>query len=312
MIIQNHIPLADKTWFNTGGNAHFFTQPTTPEDFCNALMFAQRHNLETFILGKGANILVSDNGFNGMVIQPQLSNITILPSNASTLYVKAGAGVCIQDLITHCLNHNLIGLEEFSGIPGTVGGSVYINIHYFEFLLSQFLVKASVIHKKTGKLHSVDNRWFRFGYDQSKLQEGSYYLVDATFKLTQANATQAAYAQGRRDEIIRHRTRRYPTKNTCGSFFRNFTKEELRSMNPKHSLPYVAYYLDLLGIKGKLRRGGAHVSAQHANMIVTNETGTSADVIAVARNMQEQMLDTFGLLPQPECQLIGFDHHPLL
>src|SRR6185312_9561392 len=96
-----------------------------------------------------------DEGFAGLVIRPQLTDITIISHNGAETIIKAGSGVIMHDLIEWCLDHNLIGLEEFSGIPGTVGGSVYINLHYYEFLLSQFLVSAEVIHKETGVITTV-------------------------------------------------------------------------------------------------------------------------------------------------------------
>src|SRR5260221_13330379 len=131
----------------------------------------------------------------------------------------------MPDLIDYCLDNNLIGLEEFSGIPGTVGGSVYINLHYFDFLLAQFLVSAEIIHKKTGVIRSVNAQWFNFSYDDSELQKKDYFLVSATFKLTYATAVETAFARGRATEIIRHRAHRYPQSSTCGRFFRNFLSQ---------------------------------------------------------------------------------------
>ena len=259
-----------------------------------------------FILGKGANILISDEGFDGLVIQPQNTDLHLIDDCT----VKAGAGVAMPDLIEYCLAHNLIGLEEFSGIPGTVGGSVYINLHYFQFLLEQFLVSATVIHSKTGKLEHVSPEWFKFGYDQSRLQEEEYYLVDATFKLQKADDLQTAFAKGRRVEIIRHRNSRYPTKNTCGSFFRNFHDHEVTLTSNGKKMIFVAYYLDKIGVKGQLQVGNAIVSYQHANMIVNQGTATSADIINLARSMQELVQKQYGIIPQPECRLIGFKQYP--
>ncbi len=303
MNIQKHISLSDKTWFQTGGPARFFAEPTTAVDFQKALAFARTPMSDIFVLGQGANILISDDGFNGLVIRPQLKQIT----HTNDL-VKAQAGVSFHDLIDYCLMHNLQGLEEFSGIPGTVGGSVFINIHYFEFLLDQFLTKATVIERKTGAIHEVPQSWFDFGYNQSKLHTKDYYLVDATFKLKTINAYESAYARGRRDEIIRHRNRRYPQAGTCGSFFRNFALHEV----PETQIPYVAYYLDKVGVRGTLHHGGAYVSKHHANMIVNLQNASSQDIIQLARAMQQSVIDTFDILPQPECQLIGFTAYPLL
>jgi UDP-N-acetylmuramate dehydrogenase len=314
MSIERNVPLNDKNWFQTGGPARFFSQPTTEVEFAQALQFAAEQKADVFLLGHGANILISDDGFNGLVIRPQLNTITLAAGNqpANKQLVTAGAGVSIQQLIDWCLDHGLTGFEEFSGIPGTVGGSVFINIHYFQFLLSNFLVSARVIDRFTGECMDVDNAWFSFGYDQSKLFERRHYLVSATFAVSPADALATAYAKGRRDEIIRHRLQRYPRSNTCGSFFRNFHENELPFEVNGKKMPFVAYYLDKLGIKGALKVGNAVVSYQHANMLVTQPQATSADVINLARSMQQQVFDAFGIIPQPECQFVGFQFFPLM
>ena len=315
--IRHHVPLADKTWFKVGGTARFFCEPTNAQEFQHAIVWARQQELEIFILGEGANILVSDAGFNGLVIRPQIRDITVHDALAhaddgNSVAVTAGAGVSLADLITFCLDNNIAGIEEFSGIPGTVGGSVYINLHYFEFLLSQFLISARVINSHTGDLKTVTTDWFSFGYNQSTLQEKDWFLVDATFKLRRCTDLERAYAQGRRVEIIRHRVSRYPAKNTCGSFFRNFHNDEVTLESNGKKMIYVAYYLDKIGVKGILTCGDAIVSYQHANMLVNRGKATSADLVLLVRTMQELVLKQFGIVPQPECILVGFDSYPLL
>lgn len=309
--IATNIPLKDKNWFATGGNARYFYEPTTAHEFQQAVAFAHLQQIPLFVLGQGANILISDEGFDGLVIRPQLQEIKIFIQNGEH-FVKAGAGVTMPDLILFCLNNNLIGLEEFSGIPGTVGGSVYINLHYFQFLLAQFIVEATIIDRKSGLLHIVEPSWFEFGYNQSKLHDEKHYLVDATFKLTKATDIQTAFAQGRSIEIIRHRHSRYPSKNTCGSFFRNFFDHEVALTSNGKKMIYIAYYLDKIGVKGQLQVGGAIVSYQHANMLVNQGNATSSDIIALARTMQEMVKNEYSIVPQPECRLIGFKEFPLL
>ena len=144
------------------------------------------------------------------------------------------------------------------------------------------------------------------------MQNEAYYLLDATFKVKKASAVETAYARGRRAEIIRHRNARYPSKNTCGSFFRNFFDHEVSLISNGKKVIWVAYYLDKLGVKGALQKGDATVSYQHANMIVNQGNATSTDIIALARSMQEMVNKEFGIIPQPECRLIGFTQNPLL
>lgn len=309
-LIQENISLADKNWFKTGGNARYYSQPKNEQEFQQSLTFAQQNNLNIFILGKGANVLVSDEGFDGLVIHPQLKNISHSFINEKFAEVTAGTGVDFDDLIEYCLQHNLTNLEEFSGIPSTIGGAIYINLHYYEFFLAQFLLRATVIHKATNKIITVEANWFEFGYDTSKLHDKEFFLINATFKTNIGSSLDIAHARGRKKEIIRHRARRFPTINTCGSFFRNFLPEEVSNTDKK--LIFVAYYLDKIGIKGELCIGDAIVSHQHANMLINRGKASSSDIIKLAQLMQKKVKKEFNIIPQPECQLIGFKKNPLL
>ncbi len=311
-LIQEKVTLADKNWFQTGGPARYFAEPTNDEQFVAALEFARCQNIPVFVLGQGANILISDDGFDGLVIRPQLKEIVHATGEDGSALIEVGAGWTMHDLIDYCLEHGLSGLEEFSGIPGTVGGSVYINLHYFQYLLQHFMVRAKVIEHHSGAIKIVDREWFNFGYDQSKLLDKEHYLLSATFALKKISPIDVAYAKGRRTEIIRHRASRYPTTHTCGSFFRNFHDHEVTYTSAGKKMMFVAYYLDKIGVKGALKVGGAQVSWQHANMLVNTGTATSKDLIQLARKMQELVFNQFQILPQPECQLIGFKEHPLL
>ncbi len=316
LIIHQDITLSDKNWFKTGGNAKFYCEPKNAAQFIEALALAKAANWPIFVLGLGANILVSDNGWQGLVIKPMIAEIktseAYQENGVAYKDVTAGSGVIFQDLINYCLDNNLKDLQEFSGIPGTVGGSVFINIHYFNALLSNYLTNATVVEKSTGQLMHVNNQWFEFGYNTSKLQTNDYYLLEATFRLTECTYLEAAYLKGRRDETIRYRNWRYPSSGTCGSFFRNFKPEEVTLESNGKKMIYVAYYLDKLGIKGELKIGGAIVSHQHANMLVNTGSATSKDIIELARTMQEMVYDKFKIICQPECIFVGFDNYPLL
>ena len=173
MKIEKNISLKDKNWFKTGGCAQFYTEPQTAKEFQESVEFANKNNLKIEVLGEGANSLISDKGFDGLIIRPKINSIKRLSSKR---LITVGSGQTIQETIDWTLKNNLTGLEEFSGIPGTIGGAVYINAHYFHFLISQFLVSADVISKQTGEISSVDKKWFDFGYDHSKLFEKNFFV----------------------------------------------------------------------------------------------------------------------------------------
>ena len=315
MIIPSHITqyvsLANKNWFCTGGSARWYSEPQTIQECSEAIVWAHAHAIPLFFLGLGANTLVSDNGFDGLVIKIGIKTIT-MREDADSVFVTAGAGATIEELIQYSLEHNAIGMEEFSGIPGTVGGSVFINIHYFEFFIARFLTEAQLVHTVDGSICTVDKEWFNFGYDYTTLHTQPYAVISATFALKKCTATESAYAAGRSYEIIRHRTHRYPSVYTCGSFFKNFDEKDITVLINGKKITAIAYYLDKLGLKGTLSCGGASVSTKHANMIVSSPRATTADIVAVARIMQQSVYEAYGLMPQSECRFLGFDKNPLM
>lgn len=308
--IKENVSLKDRNWFKTGGCAQYFAAPVNAQEISDALTFAKMHNIPVTLLGSGANVLIHDDGVKGLVLSPANTQIEFISRTDRQVLVRAGAGVSVPDLITACLDNHALGLEEFSGIPGSVGGSVYINLHYFEHLFAHFIVSAQVINLETLTLETVDTQWFNFGYNSSKLHQKKHVLVSATFALRPADELEVAHARGRHAEIIRHRQQRYPRSHTCGSFFRNFYEHEVTIESNGKKMIYVAYYLDKLGVKGQLSVGDAIVSYQHANMIVNKGNATSDDIVQLARSMQELVLKQFGIVPTPECQLLGFEQYP--
>lgn len=311
LIIKSNYSLKKENWFNTGGDAEFFVQPENYEEVKEAIFFSKNNNLPITILGLGANILISDKGIDGLVIRLKLNSIKIISENENFAFVEAQAGVTIEDLILWGINNQLLGLEEFSGIPSSIGGALYINLHYFSFFIADFLEKAIIFDKETDTIINVSKEWFEYGYDKSKLFEKKHIILSGIFKLKKSTAEESMYAKGRSVEIIRHRKQRYPYKNTCGSFFRNFHNDEVSLIKNGKKIIYSAYYLDKIGVRGELEVGGASVSYQHANMIVTSDNATSSDVIRLAKLMQEEVKKKFNILLIPECEFLGFDEYPL-
>lgn len=302
--MRRDYPLKDLNWFRTGGNAEFFSEPRTVEEALSDLAFAKKEGLDLNILGEGANTLVSDSGCKGLTLHPANKELS-LKESPEGLVLEAGCGAAVQDAIDFSLERGALGLEEFAGLPGTIGGAAFINAHFFEFFLADFLLSATVI-SPDGSVKEVDKNWFEYGYDVSRLHREKWLVWSAKFLLKAGSDLEAAFAKGRAFEIIRQRSRRYPKERTCGSFFRNFLPEEAQG-----KVPSVAFYLDKVGVKGTLSKGQAIVSRKHANMLETKEGATSADVINLAREMQKLVYKNFGLVPVPECRFLGFTSFPL-
>jgi len=311
--IRQNISLKKYNWFELGGLANYFANPKNHEDLQSVITFSHEKNLPIKILGLGANVLISDSGYSGIIMRLYNSNISHYYINDETGILKADAGCTIEELIDYCLNTAfLFGLEEFSGIPSTVGGALFINLHYYSFLISQFIYNADIYDIATKKIITVTADWFEFGYDTSKVKSNNNYIIlSASFLLNRNTPLYAEYAKGRNVEIIRHRHNRYPYQKTCGCFFQNISLEEAPINNTGKKILAAAYYLDKIGVKGELKINDSSVSFRHANMIIHNGEGTAEDVIRIARIMQKKVYDQYGILLTPECELIGFNSYPL-
>tara|TARA_B100000315_G_C14458141_1_gene532429 strand:+ start:31 stop:930 length:900 start_codon:yes stop_codon:yes gene_type:complete len=299
MKIEKNIKLAPFTYFKIGGKAKFFCEPKIEKDFENAFKFARDENLPTFAMGQGANILVSDKGFQGLVIKPKNNQITTKGN-----IVSAQAGATIEDVIKKSLKSNLIGLEDFSGIPSSVGGALYINLHYFDALIENFVDSALVFNKKTLKTRLVKKSWFKFSYDDSRLKtDKDFILLEANLKLKKVRDNKKYEAIGKSKEITRTRERRYPSEPSVGSIFQNLSDQDQK----KHKLPTksVAFLIDSCGLKGT-KVGDAQISPKHANVIVNNRKAKADDVLKLANLIKKKVKRKFGVNLQFEAELVGF------
>lgn len=294
-----NVVLKPYTNFRIGGLARFFCEPKNTKEIISSLEFAKEKNLPVFVLGLGANILISDNGFQGLLIRQQNKKIRVKDNT-----ITAEAGTTIDSVINIALKENLVGIEDFSGIPSTIGGALYINLHYFDAFIKSFVSSALVLNKNTLKVEKVDSNWFNFDYDNSRLKtDRNYILLEATLKLRRVNDYQKFEAVGKSKEIIRTRQYKYPSEPSVGSIFQNLSKDEQKEYNlPTRS---VAYLIDLCGLKGK-RIGDAMLSHKHANMIVNVGDAKASDVLKLAEIIRETVREKFQIDLRFEMELVGF------
>lgn len=311
--IQENVCLKKYNWFELGGIARYFAEPENISDLKAIINFSNTQNLPIKLLGLGANVLISDYGYQGIIIKLDNKNICHEYLENETGLLHADGGCTIEELIKYSLNKAfLFGLEEFSGIPSTVGGALFINLHYFAFLISQFVHSAKIYDTIEKKIITVDANWFEFGYDTSKVKENKQYIIlSASFLLKRNTALYAEYAKGRSLEITRHRQNRYPYQKTCGCFFKNLSPAQAPMGPEGKKILSAGYYLDKVDVRGELKKNNCSVSSRHANMMIHNGAGTASDIIAIAKIMQKKVFDRYGILLEPECELIGFDEYPL-
>jgi len=200
--LTSNVPLAPLTTFHVGGEARFFIETRSIEEVTEALDFAQVHALPIFVLGGGSNILVSDRGFDGLVIALRIQGITTENHGAST-FVTVGSGVVWDEFIIWTIEHGLKGLECMSGVPGTVGGAVVANLGCYGAQCSDTFTHAEVvdIQDQRGALKILKKEECDFSYHDSLFGrlKGRYIIVRATFALSTDPAAVPSYRDNRFD-----------------------------------------------------------------------------------------------------------------
>ena len=299
MKILENVSLKPYTSFKIGGLARFFCEPKSSLEVIESLEFARDKKLPIFLLGLGANILISDDGFPGLVIRQQNDKVSIKDN-----IIKAEAGITIEKLIETSLSENLIGVEDFSGIPSSLGGALYINLHYFDAFIGILVRSALVLNKETLETEKVEPEWLEYGYDNSKLKKDKrYVLLEAELELKKVNEYQKYEALGKSKEIIRTRKYKYPSEPSVGSVFQNLSLNEQKRLNlPTRA---VAYLIDVCGLKGK-RVGDAALSHRHANMIINAGNAKASEVLELAEIIKQNVKDKFGVELKFEVELVGF------
>lgn len=202
MIVQENVPLAPLTTLGVGGKARFFVAPQSVEEVREALNFAHEHSLPVFVLGGGSNVVIADDGFDGLVLAMRILGITSAEHGDRT-WVTVGSGVVWDDFVVYSIEHGFSGLECLSGVPGTVGGAVVANLGAYGAQTSDTFVHAEVVdtHDRTGGLKIIEKEQCDFSYHDSMFGHtgGRYVVVSATFALSHDPSAQLSYRDNRFD-----------------------------------------------------------------------------------------------------------------
>ena len=196
MKIQENIPLAPLTTLQVGGPARYFAQARSESDVLDALAYAADRRLPLFVLGGGSNLVVSDAGWPGLMLQIALSGWDCRNSDASPVFA-AGAGENWDQFVAMTVTKNCAGLECLSGIPGTVGGTPVQNVGAYGQEVSQTITSVRVLEISSGKITEWKNRDCGFGYRTSVLNttaRGRYIVLQVTFRLAQSGSPTIEYA----------------------------------------------------------------------------------------------------------------------
>lgn len=275
------------TSFKIGGKASRLYLPSSKNDFFNIFQEIEDSKEGYEILGRGSNVLISSQGINGnLIITKDLNNIKI---NKNTIEVEGGC--YLPALAKECLKNNLTGMEFLVGIPGSLGGAIYMNASANGQCISDYLEKVEVFEVKTKKFITYLKEELQFGYRKSDIHKNEI-VVCATFKLPEEKQE---IIRAKMDLFLNFRITKQPKGFNAGSVFKNpKTQKRLSS----------GYLLDQSGVKG-LQVGGAEVSQQHANFINNTSKATSTDISKLMYKMHKSVKDSFGLNLKPEIKYIG-------
>lgn len=288
---QHTVPLAPLTTFGIGGPADVLITVHSADELAEAVAWTKREGLPGFILGLGANILIGDKGFRGVVIKNEARGVEIDGTS-----VVAESGAVINDLIEQTATLGLSGLEHYQNIPSTVGGAMWQNLHFLSyphertFYIAEIVESASVLTQDGVK--EVGHDFFEFGYDVSSLHRTGDVVLSVTFRLQEAPIEEIAV---RRQKNAAWRKEKHPEgaeRCSAGSIF-----QKIEGVG-------AGRLIDAAGLKGH-RSGGAVVSEKHANYILNAGGATAHDVRTLIEEIQRRVEAESGYRLKPEISFIG-------
>lgn len=292
--IRAGVPLAPFTTFRIGGPADALYDATTGGDLANAVVAARRAGIPWMVLGLGANILVGDRGVRGLVIR-NVEGRTAFDGAV----VNVDSGVVVRDLIRAAVDRDLAGLEHYVGIPSTLGGALWQNLHFLSpaparertMFIAEVVESVELLMPDNRRAH-VPASEMRFGYDTSRLHGTGEIALSAVLRLQPADRAVL-------DQIIQQnlgwRGARHPWLDlypSAGSIF-----QKIEGVG-------AGRLVDQCGLKG-FRIGGAQVSHLHANIIINSGGATAMDVRALIAHMQARVQERFGQHLEPEIGFVG-------
>ncbi|MBC8526361.1 MAG: UDP-N-acetylmuramate dehydrogenase [Candidatus Cloacimonetes bacterium] len=278
--------LKDFTSIKTGGPARFFVETDDLNKIRMIFKFICENNIEHEIIGNGSNLLISDVGYDGVVIS--LKKIPKKLDKENT-YLFASANIESANLIENCMKFELSGLEFLSGIPGTVGGMIEMNAGAFEHSIGDFLREIIIINEN-GIFEKILSEDIKFDYRFIDMNRKYYIIVGGTFKLKRGSKTQ-----------IKDLCNQYNAIKSS-KFNRNFFSFGSVFKNGKN---YIAgELLDKCGLKG-YQIGDAQVYERHANFIINLGNASSKDIYSLITVMRDKVLEKFNIELIPEVRLWG-------
>ncbi|MBQ2387278.1 MAG: UDP-N-acetylmuramate dehydrogenase [Clostridia bacterium] len=279
--------MSEHTTFRIGGPADLFVVPTTVEGLAAVVSACNKEGVYCFILGNGSNVLVSDKGIRGVVVSTAacLNNIELI----GAYEIKCGAGVKLSRLSDLACENSLTGAEFAWGIPGTVGGAVYMNAGAYDGEMKDILVSCEYL-TPDGELHTMLADEMDLSYRHSAFSENGYVIVSATVRL---KAGDKGEIRAKMDDFMHRRKSKQPLEfPSAGSTFKR----------PVGG--FAAALIDECGLKG-YSVGGAEVSEKHAGFVINKGGATCFDVMRLVEHIKKEVFLNKSIKLECEIRVIG-------
>ena len=284
--VKRDEPMKKHTTFRIGGPADIFITPEDESQFLAAVRLCRQEGMPYYILGNGSNLLVSDNGYRGAVIETEKA-LSRLEADGETL--KAGAGILLSALAKEALRLSLTGLESASGIPGTLGGGVVMNAGAYGFELKDVLESVRLLDRE-GNVRTVPAGELKLGYRYSTIPETGSIVLEAALRLKKGDPEAI---RARMEELAAQRKSKQPLEYpSAGSTFKR----------PEGY--FAGKLIDDAGLRG-FQVGGAQVSEKHCGFVINRGDATAEDVMELCRQVQEKVFQKFGVRVDMEIRKLG-------
>jgi UDP-N-acetylmuramate dehydrogenase len=286
ILIRENVPLAPLISFKVGGPARYFVEPSTPEEFSEALGWARQKGLEIFILGKGTNLVFSDLGFSGLIIYTGKSYHGIAWDGNR---VRAQSGSLLHTVVTQSVGQGMAGIQHLAGIPGTMGGGTYINAGAFGQELKEVIVRVKSA-TMDGALVERNNAECGFAYRHSNFFNLNEIILETTLELIPGDRESL---QAEMRETLRKRKDKQPLHlPNAGSMFKRPPGQ------------FAGVLIEQAGLKG-FRMGGAMISEKHANFTVNAGGATAQDIHDLSSEVIRLVKEKSGTTLEREVIFIG-------
>ena len=295
--LQTNVRLAPFTTFKIGGPADYYIDARSADELAAAISIARSSSIPFFLLGMGANIVIGDGGFRGLVIH-NMAQAMQVDLDKKQIFTESGA-IVYPDLIELAVANTLSGLEHYVGIPSTVGGALWQNLHFLSppperertMFIEEVLLEAEILTEE-GERKTVPLAYFDFGYDYSTLHIREDIVLTATFQMEEGDQERMRYIM---QENLAWRRERHPpldTEPSAGSIFKKIEGIGAGRL------------IDQCGLKGT-RIGGIEITHRHANIMINRGGGTAADLKKMIAHVQEVVERETGYALETEVKFIG-------